>query len=664
MKLLTVKHLLSISAFLFNSFFISVSGFLYAQPQVDSSAIKTEALRLGINTFSVGTVSDWRKNISNRQKLNAQLGQYSIYNKALPSNRFIINNLWTSFGHSYRLSKNWILENDATQYSYFANSTRLAQFLSQVKYMAWQTEKSGFSLTGGAGLVNDKRLNNNNSGIKLSASGDFYSQILDSSLVLRMYGDVSNTNISPRTNSRIAGISSISKEFVSGGLLSGEIGYFKSRVEDYLSADIQSIISDTVYAKARFRYEILRNLVFTSEGQYIKPNRAFFYRNTESKLETRNVLFVQDEYQSRNSIRYNGTRLKVNFSFDAQQRKRDYNVLNRTEKTSISYAQDLLTYRQRLELEKIKDIEEQTFTYTGDARWKISKHHLIKMNYVAQLLRVDTKSDLNNQDRDEILYVNEVAHEWSLRQNFKLINKFSGSLRHLIFIEASQSSENFKDRIIRWEPGFRWSHGKLNWNAQMGIWATYQVRDFDGQQDKNRSNRVLILAHQLDYRISSRTKILADFLRRENRLSQLNWSNFSESPIDTVTIYDISIKSQYSQIQTDNRELSFQLGYRAYWQVRKSKASLSDPSVGSRLIYLKSFIVQQGPQLRFLWTKNERFRFMAEFWLQLSSQYFQYKRTESIFLGNSYSLDQLNTRDERFQPYFTIQGLWYLRKRG
>ncbi len=661
-KILNIKPLQCSWLTLIFLFFLNTC--LIAQPNIDSSALKTESLRLGINTFSLGSVGDWRHDLHRKQKIIVQSGQYSIYNKALPSNRFIVNNLWTNVGHNWRISRNWVLENEAWQYSYFANSTRLAQALSKIRFIAWEQNQSGLVFSGGAGLVNDKRLNNNNSGQKLVASTEYYTQIIDSSFLFRMVGEVSNTNISPRKNNRITGLANVSKEFSSAGLLSAEVGYLKSRVEDYLGNDIQSIISDTLYGKIRLRYEFAKNMVFNSENQIIEPNRSFFYRNVESKTETRNVLYFQNEYQSQNTISLNGKKLKVNLLFELKQRNRVYDVINRSDRSSPNFAQDLITYRQRLEDEKIKDIQEQSITYSGDGKWKISKNHLLKMNYVAQLLRVDTRSELNNQDRDEILYANELSHEWNLIPGFKLINKFSASLRHLIFIEASQSSENFKDRILRWEPGFRMSKGRLNWTGQLGVWATYQVRDFESQQDKNRSNRVLIMAHQADFKINSKFKLLADLFRRESRLSQLNWEGFSESPIDTVTIYDLSLKTQYAHIQVDNKELAFQLGYRAYWQIRKNKASLADPALGARLIYLQSHIVQQGPQVRFLWSKSDRFRFMAEFWLQIASQYFKYKTSDDLYLGNSFTKEQLNLRDNRFQPYFTIQGLWYLRKRS
>ena len=663
MKILQFRSLISFRVFLvcLPCFVFIFSGI--AQPLADSSAVKTESLRLGINTFSTGNVADYRSNFSKNQNIQTQIGQYGIYNKALPSKRFIVSNVWTSIFHNWRISKHWALENEAWQYSFLANQTRLAQFSSRVNFIGWEKKESGLLLSAGAGLVNDKRLNNNNSGQKLYTKAEYFTQIIDSSFQLRIAGEGSNTQIKPRSNSRISGIGTLSKEFESNGFLSTEIGFLKSRIEDYLGKDIQSIISDTLYAKAKLRFELYKNLVFDSENQYVKPNRSFFYRNAESGLETRNVLYFQDEFQSQNSLKYNSKKTRVSFQFETRQRNRTYDVLDRSKRGDPNFLFEQVAYKQRLADEKIKDIQEQFITYTTDARFKVSDKHLIRVNYVAQLLRVDTKSELNNQDRDEILYATEGVHEWSVFNNFRLINKFSASLRHLIYIEASQSSENFKDRIIRWEPGFRWSKGRLNWSGQLGIWATYQVRDFERQQEKNRSNRVLIFAHQADYKLNHKFKVLADFLRRENRLSQLNWDGFTESPIDTVTIYDISLKGQYAQIQSPEKEFALQIGYRTYWQIRKSKASLSDPAIGARLIYLKTFIVQQGPQLRLLWTKSNRFRLMTEFWFQLSSQYFKYKKSEELFIGNSFTLDQLNLKDERFQPYFTIQGIWFIKKR-
>lgn len=651
---------LSLSGLLLS--YILISGKAFAQPQADSSSVRSESQRMGINTFTSGNAADWSKKFSGDQRIHIMAGQYWVYNRALPSNRFIINNLWNSAYYSRRISRKWQMASEAWQYSYFANQTRMAQGLGQLIFIPLQNEKQMLNISAGLGMVNDKRLSNNNTGLRMQAGLDFFTHAGDSSLVFTLRANAFQANISPRKNERLMANAGLSKDFQNQGSLSGEVGILKSRVEDFLNSDIQSIASDTAFGKILLRYQVLKNLIFSSENMVFTPNRTFFYRNAESQKEVRNVRYFQDEYQSLNSFRYLTSRIKAEFSFESKLRNRTYDIINRLDPKLPTYASELQSFNQKLKEERIKDIREQYTTYTGDARAVLSKHHTLRLHYVAQLLRVDTRSPENNQDRDEILYAGELSHEWKLNSGFRLINKYSGSYRRLIFIEASQSSENFTDRIIRWEPGFRWLGANFSWAGQMGIWATYQVRDFESQQDKNRSNRVLLIAHQGEYRFNQKWKVMGDFLRRENRLSQLNWERFSESPIDTVTIYDISMKGQLAQNQSGS-EKGFQLGYRAYWQVRKAKASLIDPGNGARLIFLRTVIIQQGPQLRFIWSKPGKFSLSAEVWMQWSSQYFTYKKSDESFLGNNYTAEQLAFRDDRFLPFFTINGIWFLKKR-
>jgi len=637
--------------------------YLFCQIQSDTAAFHHESIRQGINTFSVGSVGDWRKSFAQSQKLEVQIGQYFIYNRALPGKRFITNNFWTSISHRTSWNKKWLWQNDAWQYSFIANETRISQYLSRIRYHVFQTNKYNFYLQAGGGLVNDKRLSNDNSGLKGEVQSEFYSHSIDSSLRTQFLVLASVSNLTPRTNQKIQTSAGISKDFPGKGLLALYGGILNSRVEDYLSQEIQSIRSDTLFSKARLRIPINSTLIFSSENEFQTPNRAFIYRNKESGKETRNVRYFQDEYQSTNSLKLSRKKIQVTVSFESRLRNRTYDILNRLDKRLPGYNQDLLIYNQKLSDERIKDIREQFSTYTTDARWRIAKRHTIRLNYVAQLLRVDTRSEQNNQDRDEILYAGEIAHDWVLPFGFRLTNKVSGNFRHLIFIEASQSSENYADRILRWEPSMRWSNSRFSWNGQMGIWATYQVRDFESQQDKNRSNRVLIFNHQIDYKLAGRWRILAEILRRENRLSQLNWPKFSESPIDTVTIYDLAVRSQFASKEAFKGQWSVQAGYRAFWQLRKSRASLSDPSAGAKLIYLKSYFVQQGPQMKFLFNKDDRILVQGEIWLQWSSQFFRYSQSDKIYLGNNYSVEQLAYREKRFLPFFNIQGTWFFSRR-
>lgn len=634
---------------------------LHGQPQADSLTIKNESQRLGINTFSFGTVADDRYVFHQNHQLKINLGQYAIYNRALSTRRFITQNLWSGVFHRWQFSRRWSLDNEAWQYSYLANETRQAQAMSRIRFLASQNQFSSLFFRLGLGVMNDKRLQFNNMGPMAEAGLDWNQQSKDTLLLFKAQAEAMIANISPRVNQKLLGQMQVSRIFPEAGLLGAECGYQHRKVEDFLGADIQSILSDSLFARVKMKYSPARGLIFSSENEYTIPNRSFLYRNVESGKETRNVFYKQHEWQSMNRLQYQNDRIKAGFTLELRQRTRDYGIKKRFSPSDPDYFIQQNLYEQRLKEEQIKDIQEQFITYSTDWRWKMNSRHLIRGATVAQLLRVDTRSELNTQDRDEILYSTELAHEWQWRPSFTLINKFSGSWRHLIFIEASQSSENFIDRILRWEPGFRLRLPRFTWSGTSGIWATYQVRDFESVADRNRSNRVLIFNQQAEYRLDHRWKLMLDFLRRENRLSLFNWERFSESPIDTVVIYDVSFRPQF-QWNTSVNEWAFQLGYRIFWQVRKNRASLLDPAVGSRLIYLQNYIIQQGPQVKLVWNKTHRLRLQAEFWFQWSSQFFRYQKTDEIYLGTNYTFENLAFKDNRLLPYFQFSASWRLHR--
>jgi hypothetical protein len=635
-----------------------------AQIQIDTNTLHHESLRQGINTFSAGTGIDHRHSFARSQRLELQAGQYWIYNRALPSRNFITHNLWSLAQYRRSWSPRWNWTTEAWQFSYLANETRIAQVLTHLRYHWIRTRNQELFVQVGGGMANDKRLKQDNSGIKGEVLAEWLYHSADSTLNARIIGVASDSRINPRNNQRFLGTGRVGKDFSGGGLLALEAGWLQNKVEDYLGQDIQSIQSDTLFARAKIRIPITSALMISSENDFQTPNRSFFYRSKDLGTETRNVRYFQDEIQSLNEIRYRRKKLSLLGSFESRLRNRTYDILNRLDPKSPDYNLNFNIFNQKLKDERIKDIREMFRTWTADFRYQPHKRHAFRLNYVAQLLRVDTRSELNNQDRDEILYAGELMYDWQLVSGLRLTNRFSGSLRHLIFIEASQSNENYIDRILRWEPAIRWNNKFFNWTGQMGIWATYQVRDFASQQDKNRSNRVLIFNHQADVRLHARWRIFTEALRRENRLSQLNWKDFSESPIDTVVLYDLALRAQWASTSDSRKPWSVQMGYRAFWQVRKSKASLSDPATGVGLIYLQSYFVQQGPQIKFRYEALERIRFQGEVWLQWSSQFFRYEKGEGTFLGNTFSQEQLSVRDQRFLPFFNLQGTWLIGRLG
>jgi hypothetical protein len=624
----------------------------------DSNSIRHESLRQGINTVSFGQGLDFRKYFQNNKlRTVVKAGQFAIYNRAIPKNPFITNNVWTSILLNRQLAPYLIWQNEVAQQSFIANQTRIAQALSGM-YLNFPAGKNSLLLISlRAGAINDKRLQFDNSGWKSDAMISWFRHAVDSGVTYRARAAWSYSQPGPRRNFHYLAEGGAEREFTGGGFMALDAQYMQYQVEDYLQKDIQSIKNDTLLGRFRIRIPISRNITFSSNNEYLAPNRSFFYLQLENRKENRNVRYFQDEYQSLNSLMYRNSGVQFTGTFETRYRSRTYDIINRLDPKNPLYLQELNQFNQRLDEERIKDIREQTTTYMMDMRIRLSARHTLRSSATGQLLRVDTRSEENNQDRDELLYSGDVVHDWNLPFGFRLSNKISGTYRHLIFIKASQSSENYADRIIRWDPSVRWMGKNLSWVGTMGIWATYQVRDFESQQDKNRSNRVLLFQHVIDYRIKPGMGLVAEVLRRENRLSQFSWKRFAESPIDTVIVHDLALRYRFSI-----RGISFQAGYRAFWQVRKSRASLADPGQGANLIYLKSYFVQQGPQIRFMRETQGRLMLQGELWMQWTSQFFNYSKSDLPYLSSPVSAEQLARSENRFLPFFNIQLIWLLSK--
>lgn len=628
---------------------------LMAQLQQDSNTIHHESLRQGINTISFGEGVDFRRQLKTGNRILLRAGQYSIYNRALRENPFITNNLWTQLHLKQRAGKHFEWDNIVDHQSFLANKTRLVQLLSGLSYRLPFPSRRQILVSAKGGLVNDKRVQFDNYGWKTEAGLDFSGQSGDSAIAYFLRGSLAESRPGPRKNTRMLAEGAASQAFEGGGLLEISGTYLRHRVEDYLQRDIQSIRSDTLMGRFRIRIPLGNSFSFQSNNVFLTPNRSFFYLRPGDRSEVRNVRYFQDEYQSLSSFMFRNSQLQLSASFESSLRNRSYDIINRLDAADPLYQQQLIAFNLRLNEERIKDIREQNSTYVLEGRWRISHKHSIRGSFTGQLLRVDTRSDLNNQDRDELVYAGEINHDWSPGFGFRLSNRFSGSFRHLIFIKESQSAENYIDRIIRWEPSLRWAGRDLSWTGTMGLWATYQVRDFASQQDKNRSNRVLIFQHQIDYRISRKSGIVSELLRRENRLSQFNWQRFSESPIDTVVITDLALRYRFVF-----QGLALQAGYRAFWQLRKSRASLPEPGLGASLIYLQSYFVQQGPQIRFEKSSGRRLSLQGELWMQWTSQFFRYTKSNLPYFGSPVSAGQLAVTERRFLPFFNLRLIWRL----
>ena len=131
------------------------------------------------------------------------------------------------------------------------------------------------------------------------------------------------------------------------------------------------------------------------------------------------------------------------------------------------------------------------------------------------------------------------AGRWAA--TFRTTLELAGEYRQMVFIRAGLSAESYVDRLLHWEPGFVWAPGKFSLRSAHHFWVSYQVRDRESEQFRNRASRVLEQIQSLSYQLRPRLLLLTDYARRENRVGQLDWTKFRENPLDTSVTHDFLV---------------------------------------------------------------------------------------------------------------------------
>lgn len=156
----------------------------------------------------------------------------------------------------------------------------------------------------------------------------------------------------------------------------------------------------------------------------------------------------------------------------------------------------------------------------------------VSVDYSWWLLRYDTPSDGNADDRDELNTSALVRYSRRMSSTLQVGAELGLRNTHLVFLKAARSAFNNQNYVIRFTPFLSISAGILQAVPQMEILANYTVYDFEGKGASARSYSF----RQLSYRDSVRLKILPTItlelplLVRYFERSVLLWSSFSETP--------------------------------------------------------------------------------------------------------------------------------------
>jgi hypothetical protein len=216
-----------------------------------------------------------------------------------------------------------------------------------------------------------------------------------------------------------------------------------------------------------------------------------------------------------------------------------FSLFNRDEKNAVKQVfaidQDQLDIIRKQEFQR--DNVSNRFRIFSFGQVILGKYDTIGYDASAALLRYDTPSTSNNDDRDEQTIIASLF--WKRPIDDHLSISLVGGLQqtHFVFLKSERSSLSNRNSSIRFAPGLQWQIGSLEFNPQFEVLANYTIYDFELSGTALRS----FSFRQCSYRDSIRYTFRKDwsiegniFIRRFDR-GIMSWSEFTETPITMST---------------------------------------------------------------------------------------------------------------------------------
>ncbi len=186
----------------------------------------------------------------------------------------------------------------------------------------------------------------------------------------------------------------------------------------------------------------------------------------------------------------------------------------------------------------------------------------------ASLLRLDTP-EANADDRDEAFASARLGAEWRVSPRLLVDVQAFGSDYHTVYLRASRSGENSRQRAVRLRPGTTWTP-RMGTRARLEgeVRATYTRDDFrlPGRPPSDQSAREQRLSLDAEHALAPTLRFYATATASDLRLGRLLPDRFAEVPFDTVRTYDAHLRL------VADRTWRAELGVRVFYRTDYSPA--------------------------------------------------------------------------------------------
>ena len=511
------------------------------------------------------------------------------------------------------------------------NKDRNAFYYANMDYKP----NNNFYINSKIGIRNEEQIGENNSGLGGILSSEYtgmslYNFISDGNV------NMSYDNLTQKTNYNLELNTNIYKRFTDKSENNTVVRFYDRRSDFYIPAtgsivsnfgvrnNIQSRLESFIYVEDKMRYGVSDYVNLNLSGAYL----AKFINSKYKFIPGAQNIIIENIYNAK--VNENGFQAGGNLEYSTKKYYAKLWIVY-SERVEQHVPTDIDTYpstiiRELGKLENDKNNNSKNTSLVLEANAMITNTQSVRFSGSTSVLRYDTDSEDNFDDRDELNSVINFTHKYDNLYNFILETTFEYNMATLSYLFKEKSSNNNANKIYRLTSRSVFSPVKqiLTKNS-LQVLANYTVYKFEDiiSQIQSFSFRQMTIADTTNYSISR--NFFFDFFGNFKLYEQgsYNEKNFSERPL---TYYDERKFYAFLGYKfTEN--LIFSVGVNHFIQRQYN--------YDSGIKFLKRTISNYGPvgKLQYYFMKNSKIEFTGSKDFLESSDNTMVNKSESLFIN-------------------------------
>lgn len=254
------------------------------------------------------------------------------------------------------------------------------------------------------------------------------------------------------------------------------------------------------------------------------------------------------------------------------------NYYFRTEENTIDkrFEIDNQSFTQLSTTEFQKNNIQSRLSLLGNLTFTFHKNNITNLSGNISILRYDTPSKLNDDDRDELTILAELSTNQKFSQYYTLALNLDIQLNHLVFLKSSKSSLNNWNRIIKFGATSNYSTEFFSWKPTLEVFSNYLVYDFEfqGSITKSFAFRQFVYKDTFEIAISNSFSISNFLTYKFSERGKFFWNSFSMTK--EMEINEFFNKTMF--YYENKKNWKFGIGARIYniKQIPKGKSPLQE----------------------------------------------------------------------------------------